>query len=138
MDGHGDALEAFAAGITHRLQNDAQGADRFAKTATHIGAVSVAAGHAVEGWLHLHRQPFRQLGNQVVALEVAALPAEQPTGGGVGQHNCALGIQQHRPIGHLGDQGLLLHLGGGELLDVCCLVVLQLGGHGVEAVEQLP
>ena len=135
---HGDALEAFAAGIAYRLEHDSQGASRFTHAAAHIGIVALAAGHVVERRLQLHGQALGQFVDQPVALQVATLPAEQPAGGGVGQHDGSTGIEQHGTIGHGGDQRLLLHLGRGELFDVGGLVHLQLGGHGVEALQQFP
>ena len=88
--------------------------------------------------MELHGQPFRQFTLEIIPLQIAPLPTEQAAGGGVGQHDPTLLIQQHSPISHGGDQGLLLHLGGGELLDVGFVVGLQLGGHGVEALQQFP
>ena len=136
LDGDGDALEGFAAGIPHRLENDAQGAGRFAETAAHVRALFVVLQQALEGGLQLDIEPFGQFLHQAGALQIAALPAEEAPGGGIHQHHPSFGIQQQGPIRHGGDQGLLLHLGRGQLLDVGFVVGLQLGGHVVEAVEQ--
>ena len=138
LDGHGDALEAFAAGIPHRLQHNPQGAGRFAKAAAHISAVLLALHERQQGPMKFHGQHIRQGVGQFVALQGAALPAEQAPGCGIGQDDLTLRIQQHRPIRHGGDQGLLLAFGGGQLLDIGRFVILQLGRHRVEALQQLP
>ncbi len=88
--------------------------------------------------MQLDRQKIRKLRHQLPVLQVAALPAEQAAGGGIGEHDAAGGIQQHGPIRHGGDQGLLLHLSGCELFDVGFVIGLQLGGHGIESGEQFP
>ena len=138
LDGDGDALEGFTAGITHRLQNDAQGAGRFPHAAAQVFTVCRATEQGIEGTVQFDGQQFRQFPHQLLAFQAAPFPAEQTPRCGIGQHDAAVGIQQHGAIGHGGDQRLLLHLGGGELLDVGLVVGLELGGHGVEAGEQFP
>lgn len=88
--------------------------------------------------MQLDGQQFRQFPHQLLTLQAAPFPAEQTSRRGIGQHDSAFGVQQHRAVGHGGDQRLLLHLGGRELLDVGLVIGLQLGGHGVEAGQQFP
>ena len=59
LDGDGDALEGFTAGITHRLQNDAQGAGRFPHAAAQVFTVRAATEQSIEGTVQLDGQQFR-------------------------------------------------------------------------------
>ena len=88
--------------------------------------------------MQLDRQQFRQFPHQLLAFQAAPFPAEQAPRRWIGQHDAAVGVEQHGAIGHGGDQRLLLHLRGRELLDVGFVIGLELGGHGVEAGEQFP
>ena len=88
--------------------------------------------------MEFHSQALRQFILQIIPLQIAPLPTEQAAGRGVGQHDPPFLIQQNGPISHCGNQGLLLHLGGGELFNIGFVVGLQLGGHGVEALQQFP
>ena len=49
LNGDGDALEAFTAGIAHGLHHDAQGAGRLPDAAAQIFAVDVAGEQCIEG-----------------------------------------------------------------------------------------
>ena len=138
LHGDGNSLEAFAAAIAHRLQHQPQGAAGFFHGAAHFSAVALAAQHRRQGILQLHRQQIGQQAQQFHALQPASLPAEQAPRCGVDQHHLALRIQQQGAIRHGGNQRLLLHLGGLELLDIGFVIGLELGGHGVETVEKFP
>ena len=136
LDRHRDALEHLPAGIPHRLQHDPQGARRLPEAAAHIGALPLTADQVLQGTGQLHRQPIGKHADHLVAFEIAGFPAEQTAGGGIHQHDAALGIEEHRPIGHGGDQRLLLDLLGPQFLDIGGFIHLQLGGHRVETLQQ--
>ena len=100
----GDALERFAAGITNGLHHDAQGAGRFADAAAQVFTVGSAGEQQIQRCMQLDRQEVRQFLHQLLRFQVAALPAEQPAGGGIGQHDPTFLIEKDGAIGHGGDQ----------------------------------
>ena len=59
LDGDSDAFEGFTTGITHCLQDDAQGAGRFPHAAAQVFTIRAATEQSIQGTVQLDGQQFR-------------------------------------------------------------------------------
>ena len=86
--------------------------------------------------MQFHGEELGEFVEKVFPLEVASFPAEETPSCWIGEHDPSIAIEENGAIRHGGDERGLFHLRGLQFLDVGCVVNLQLGSHGVEAIQQ--